>query len=77
MPADASPANANALLQLFGTGNGVPPTGPLQLIDENSVGGPRRDQVSTSPSTGAQDFNVDGMVCLRSLFTGTDSAERP
>ncbi len=77
VPADASPANANALLQLFGTGNGVPPTGPLQLIDENSVGGPRRDQVSTSPSTGAQDFNVDGMVCLRSLFTGTDSAGAP
>jgi len=74
---DASPANANALLQLFGTGNGVPPTGPVQLIDETSVGGPRRDQVATSPSTGLQDFNVDGMVCLRSLFTGTDSAGAP
>jgi hydroxybutyrate-dimer hydrolase len=72
-----APANANALAQLFGNGNGVPPTGPLQLVDENSVGGPRRDQVATSPSTNAQDSNLDGMLCLRSLFTGTDSAGAP
>ncbi|HEY6912523.1 MAG TPA: 3-hydroxybutyrate oligomer hydrolase family protein [Myxococcales bacterium] len=72
-----APANANALLQLFGTGNGVPPTGPVQIVDESSVGGPRRDQLATSPSTNAQDSNLDGMVCLRSLFTGTDSAGSP
>ena len=69
--------NANALAQLFGTGNGVPAHGPLQHHQQNSVGGPRRDQVSISPSTGAQDFNVDGAVCLRSLSPGPTAPERP
>ncbi|WP_156822120.1 D-(-)-3-hydroxybutyrate oligomer hydrolase [Azoarcus sp. KH32C] len=53
----------------FGTGNGIPPASGLQIINDASVGGPRRDGASISPSTGKFDFNVDGALCLRSLWT--------
>jgi hydroxybutyrate-dimer hydrolase len=67
----SSAANTNGLAQIFATGNGVPPTAPVQLINNNSLGtGPKRDQVSVSAS-GAQDLNVDGAACLRGLWTGT------
>jgi hydroxybutyrate-dimer hydrolase len=65
------PANATGLAQIFATGNGVPPTAPLEIINNDSVGGPKRDQVSVSRSTNAVDFNVDGAACLRALWTGT------
>jgi len=65
------PANANGLAQIFATGNGVPPTFPLEIINNGSVGGPKRDQISVSGSTGVADFNVDGAACLRALWTGT------
>ncbi len=71
-------ANANGLAQMFANGNGVPPTSagatggfPLELINNNSQGGPKRDQVSVSTSTGVSDFNIDGSACLRGLWTGT------
>jgi len=64
-------ANANGLAQIFGTGNGVPPTFPLEIINNNSVGGPKRDQISVSASSGVTDFNIDGSACLRGLWTGT------
>jgi hydroxybutyrate-dimer hydrolase len=63
--------NANGLAQIFATGNGVPPTFPLEIINNGSVGGPKRDQVSVTGSTGVADFNVDGAACLRALWTGT------
>jgi hydroxybutyrate-dimer hydrolase len=63
-------ANANGLAQIFANGSGVPPTFPLEIINNNSQGGPKRDQVSVSAS-GAQDLNIDGAACLRGLWTGT------
>jgi hydroxybutyrate-dimer hydrolase len=74
--AAGAPAAANAiqLAQIFGTGNGVPPTGPIALMNNASLNGARRDQVSQSPSAAGPDFNTDGVACLRSLFTGTDAA---
>lgn len=68
VPAPIAAANA---AQLFGIGNGVPPTGGINIINNNSVGGAAVDAASVSPSTGKQDFNIDGAVCLRELFTGT------
>jgi hydroxybutyrate-dimer hydrolase len=68
-----APVAAASLAQVFGTGNGVPPSSGIQIINNNSVGGPVRDAVSVSPSTGQLDFNVDGAVCQRSLFTGSDA----
>jgi hydroxybutyrate-dimer hydrolase len=72
-----APAVAAAVAQIFGSGNGVPPTGPIQLINNaNTSGGvgPRRDQVSQSASANAPDYNTDGVSCLRNLFTGTNEA---
>ena len=63
-------ANPAAVPQIFGTGNGVPPTSGINLINNDSVGGPLLDPASFSPSTGKQDYNFDGAWCLRKLFTG-------
>ena len=62
----ALPATVMALI--FGTGNGVPPTSGINLINNNSVGGPLNDPVSVSPPN-VQDYNSNGADCLRRLFT--------
>ncbi len=67
-PIPAAPA---AIAGIFGTGNGVPPSGALQLINNNAVGGPRNQGAAVSASTNALDFSVDGALCLRNLWTGT------
>lgn len=59
---------ADALL--FGTANGIPPTGGIQLVNDLSVGGPARNDVSTSPPFARADQNVAGSLCLRALATG-------
>lgn len=63
-------ALAAGLSTMWATGNGVPPAGGVQLINNMSVGGPLRDLFSFSPSTVQQDWNVDGALCLRNLLTG-------
>jgi hydroxybutyrate-dimer hydrolase len=69
-----APLAATALAQIFGNGNGVPPTAGIQIVNNLSVGGPVRDGISVSPSTGVQDYNVDGALCQRNLWTGADAA---
>ncbi len=61
-----------AELLLFGTSNGIPPTGGINLINNASVGGALENRVSVSASSGRQDQNLDGALCLRALATGTD-----
>ena len=61
---------ANGLNGIFSTGNGVPPSAPIQIIWNNSVGGAKNHTASTSPSTNALDFAFDGANCLRQLWTG-------
>lgn len=63
------------LAQMFATGNGVPPQSVpnVQLINDNNPTGPLRDLLSTSPSTGLMDLNIDGALCLRDLLTGTST----
>ena len=58
---------ATVMAQIFGTGNGIPPTVGINLINNNSAGGPLNDPVSLSPK-GVQDYNFDGAHCLRKLF---------
>ncbi len=65
-----APATENAL---FGTSNGIPPTGGVSLINNLSPGGPVEYRKSTSPSTGNADQNLDGALCLRSLALGRDA----
>jgi hydroxybutyrate-dimer hydrolase len=66
-----APASLNAM---WATGNGVPPSSGVQLVNNLSPGLPLRDLLSFSPSTLTQDFNADGALCLRNLLTG-NSAE--
>jgi hydroxybutyrate-dimer hydrolase len=64
-----------ALASMFATGNGVPPSAGVQLINNNSLLGPVRDFVSVS-AAGALDWNLTGALCLRNLLTGTDTASQ-
>ncbi len=65
----------NALVQagIFASGNGVPPTGGINLIYNDASGGAKRDVLAVSPSTGLADGALDGALCARSLVTGTDA----
>jgi len=60
------------LAQSFGTANGLPPGGGINIINNWSPGGPMRDPVSMSPSTGIADYDVDAALCQRNLWTGSD-----
>jgi hydroxybutyrate-dimer hydrolase len=69
------PALATLAL-IFGTGNGVPPTSGINVINNDNppaFGGPRRDLFSVSPSTLMPDFNLDGALCQRQLVTGSSA----
>jgi hydroxybutyrate-dimer hydrolase len=67
------PLPAANLAAMFSTGNGVPPSSGVQLVNNLSVGGPLRDLLSITPSTGLNDFNIDGVLCMRNLLTGTSA----
>jgi hydroxybutyrate-dimer hydrolase len=66
-------AAAGALNGIFGSGNGIPPTGPIQLVYNPSVGGARTHTLATSPSTNAADLAFDGANCLRQLVIANDA----
>jgi hydroxybutyrate-dimer hydrolase len=66
------PATADALASSFGTGNGVPPTVGISIVNNNSVGGPLLDAASLSTG-GVQDYNMAGALCLRELATGSSA----
>jgi hydroxybutyrate-dimer hydrolase len=76
-PALNLPTALNPLLLagMFATGNGVPPSSGVALINDRSVGGPRRDVGSVSPSSGTFDMNLDGALCLRELIDGGTDAK--
>ena len=59
---------------LFASGNGVPPTGGVNLVYNPSVGGAKLDLLAVSPTSGTADFALDGALCMRSLVTGKDEA---
>jgi hydroxybutyrate-dimer hydrolase len=66
------PASAAALATSFGTGNGVPPTVGINIVNNNSVGGPLLDAASLSAGS-VMDYNSAGALCLRELATGTSA----
>ena len=69
-PAALAPA---ALAQIFGTFNGASASSGINAINNLSPGGPLRDLVSASPSSGTLDFNADGANCQRNLWVGSDA----
>lgn len=64
----------NPLVQagIFASGNGVPPTGGINLVYNDASGGALRDVLAISPSTGLADGALDGALCARALATGVD-----
>ncbi len=64
---------AAALAQSFSNSNGVPPTIGINIINNNAPGGALNSPASVSPSTGLLDYNIDGAICQRDLWTGTDA----
>lgn len=66
--ADGAPAPLpqGAEAVLFGAGNGIPPTGGVNLINNLAPGGPAENRLSTA------DQNLEGALCLRALATGRD-----
>src|SRR6266511_1558515 len=58
---------------LFGTASGIPQTAAVNVINNASAGGPKQDTLSVSPSTGTLDQNLDGVLCLHSLWLGVDA----
>ncbi len=69
VPTPLDPA-AEALL--FGTSNGIPPTGGVDLINNNAVGGPTQYRLAISPGSATQDQSLDNLLCLRGLTTSHD-----
>ncbi|MFX7747821.1 3-hydroxybutyrate oligomer hydrolase family protein, partial [Acinetobacter baumannii] len=67
--------NATALAQLAATGNGIPPTTGVQLINNLAQGGATQSKQSVD-SSGTQAANLDGALCLRKLLTGADAASQ-
>lgn len=69
---------AASLQGMFSTGNGIPPTGPVTIINDANPAGPFRDFSSSSPSAGvaanAADANLDGAICLRKLLENQNAA---
>ena len=65
-------ASAAALATSFGVSNGVPPTIGINIVNNNSVGGPLLDAASLSAG-GVQDYNMAGALCMRELATGTSA----
>ena len=65
-------ASAAALATSFGTGNGIPPTVGIGIINNNALGGPLLDAASVSGS-GLLDYNTPGALCLRALNTGSSA----
>jgi hydroxybutyrate-dimer hydrolase len=67
-------APAANVAQIFAQGNGIPPTNGINIINNNSLGGPRLDAASFSPNN-VQDYNTPGALCLRNLLAGPKKDE--
>ena len=71
-----TPLAPEALASMFSTGNGVPPSSGVQLINNKGKFGAARDFLSVSVNSGLADWNTPGALCLRNLVTGNDGAAR-
>ncbi|MCG8416418.1 MAG: D-(-)-3-hydroxybutyrate oligomer hydrolase [Proteobacteria bacterium] len=56
---------AEADADLFATSSGIPPTGGLSIVYNDSQGGAIDYTRGVSPNTGRADASFDGMLCLR------------
>ncbi len=66
-PVSVPPAE---LAQNFAIAPGGAPAGSIDVINDDDPTGPRRSWLSESKSTGRQDYDLDGAICLRGLVSG-------
>ncbi|MFN3732009.1 D-(-)-3-hydroxybutyrate oligomer hydrolase [Comamonas testosteroni] len=71
-----TPLAPGSLVSMFSTGNGVPPSSGVQLINNKGKFGAARDFLSVSMNSGVADWNTPGALCLRNLVTGNDGSAR-
>lgn len=65
------------LAVIFATAPGGAPAGSIDIINDENPGGPMKDSLSSSSSSGRQDYNLDGALCLRELTVGdSENASR-
>lgn len=67
------PLTETAEATLFATSNGIPPSAGINQVYDAASGGPTNLKLSTSPSSGLQDYGLDALLCLRSLAQGSDA----
>ncbi len=53
-----------AFARLFGTGNGIPPTSGINLVNFNNTGGPVLEGAASTSAGGKFDYNLDGAQCI-------------
>lgn len=68
-----APVVPAALAVMAATGNGVPTSAGINLVNNNGSLGAARDFLSFN-AAGVADWNLSGALCLRNLLTGTDAA---
>jgi hydroxybutyrate-dimer hydrolase len=68
-----TPLAPAALAGMFASGNGVPPSSGVNLVNNNGKFGPARDFLSFN-AAGVADWNLDGALCLRNLVTASDAS---
>jgi hydroxybutyrate-dimer hydrolase len=68
-----SPQVAATQASIFSTANGLGGNGGVEVIYNDSVGGPKWYLDGVSASTGRIDAALDGDLCLRSMVTGVDT----
>ncbi|MBL8520488.1 MAG: D-(-)-3-hydroxybutyrate oligomer hydrolase, partial [Betaproteobacteria bacterium] len=70
---DFKPAALAGLPATYGSFSGLAPSGGIEIINNNAVGGALENSRSVSATSGVADYNADGARCLRNLFTATDA----
>lgn len=69
--ADFRPAavNAAAFARLFGTGNGIPATSGINIVNFANPGGPILEGAGAASAGGVFDYNLDGARCIAGKLT--------
>ncbi|MDW8313197.1 MAG: 3-hydroxybutyrate oligomer hydrolase family protein [Burkholderiales bacterium] len=57
-----------AFARLFGTGNGIPPTSGINLVNFANPGGPIVEGAASASAGGVLDYNLDGARCLAGML---------
>lgn len=56
--------NTAAFARLFGTGNGIPPTSGINIVNFNNPGGAVQESAASASAGGKFDYNLDGAQCI-------------